>query len=171
MKKQRKHYQPDEKSPSLGDVYWTRRRSRPSTMNWACSPRFLPLAKRSSSKTGAVAFGQKHGRIIPPRKNGPLIRRKAIGERCRNFRGAGATLFIAQSFHWINARRAALCYGSYAGGNAHHALEDLTAASTRGLSTSTNLQQKHSPVQPGYGGGLFEAIIIGLNIRDDRICR
>ena len=131
MKKQRKHYQPDEKSPSLGDVYWTRRRSRPSTMNWACSPRFLPLAKRSSSKTGAVAFGQKHGRIIPPKKNGPLIRRKAIGERCRNFRGAGATLLIAQSFHWINARRAELCYGSYAGGNAHHALEDLTAASTQ----------------------------------------
>ena len=68
-----------------------------------------------------------------------------------------------------------LCYGSYVGGNQHDVLEGLAVGNGRvyasGLSSSANLPQKNSQVQPGYGGGPFDAIIIGLDLPDNRSCR
>ena len=40
-----------------------------------------------------------------------------------------------------------------------------------GITSSTNLQQKHSQVQRGYGGGPYDAMIIGLDVAADRSCR
>jgi hypothetical protein len=63
---------------------------------------------------------------------------------------------------------AKLCYGSYFGGNGHDTLEGLTARGGKtyasGISSSTNLTQKHSQIQRAYGGGPCDAILIGVNI-------
>lgn len=68
-----------------------------------------------------------------------------------------------------------LCYGSYVGGNQHDVLEGLAVGNGRvyasGLTSSANLPQKNSQIQPGYGGGPFDAIIIGLDLPDSRSCR
>ena len=68
-----------------------------------------------------------------------------------------------------------LCYGSYIGGSQHDVLEGLVVRSghayATGLSSSANLHQKHSRVQPWYGGGQFDAILFGVNVPDDRSCR
>ena len=67
-----------------------------------------------------------------------------------------------------------LCYGSYFGGNGHDTLEGLVAAGGRiyasGISSSTNLKQKRSQIQRGYGGGRYDAVIIGLDVPVDRGC-
>jgi len=68
-----------------------------------------------------------------------------------------------------------LCYGSYVGGNGHDILEGLAIGNGRiyssGLSSSTNLQQKRTQIQPGYGGGPYDAIVVGLDIPADLRCR
>lgn len=68
-----------------------------------------------------------------------------------------------------------LCYGSYFGGNGHDTLEGLTVARGRlyasGISSSTNLAQRHTQIQRGYGGGPYDAMLIGLSLPDDRSCR
>jgi len=68
-----------------------------------------------------------------------------------------------------------LCYGSYIGGNAHDILEGLAVGSGKvyasGLSSSANLRQKRSQIQPGYGGGPYDAIVIGLDVPVDLSCR
>lgn len=70
---------------------------------------------------------------------------------------------------------ATLCYGSYAGGSAHDILEGLAVLKGRiyasGISSSANLQQAHSKIQRGYGGGPYDALIIGLELPADRVCR
>ena len=67
-----------------------------------------------------------------------------------------------------------LCYGSYFGGNGNDALEGLTTKKGKiyasGISSSTNLVQKHSQIQRGYGGGPYDAIIIGLSVPADGSC-
>jgi len=61
-----------------------------------------------------------------------------------------------------------LCFGSYVGGNAHDILEGLVIGNGKvyasGISSSTSLSQKRSQIQPGYGGGPFDAIVIGLDV-------
>lgn len=68
-----------------------------------------------------------------------------------------------------------LCYGSYLGGIQHDVLEGLAVGNGRvyvsGLTSSANLPQKNSQIQPGYGGGPLDAIIIGLDLPDSRSCR
>jgi hypothetical protein len=68
-----------------------------------------------------------------------------------------------------------LCYGSYVGGNAHDILEGLAAGKGRiyasGLSASANIRQNRWQVQPGFGGGPFDAILIGLDTPVARSCR
>ena len=68
-----------------------------------------------------------------------------------------------------------LCYGSYVGGNQHDVLEGLTVGNRRvyasKLSSSANLFQKNSKLQTGYGDGPFDAIIVGLELPDNRSCR
>ena len=60
-------------------------------------------------------------------------------------------------------------------GNGHDTLEGVTAGGSRiyasGITSSTNLQQKRSQVQRGYGGGPYDAIVIGLDAPRDRSCR
>ncbi len=67
-----------------------------------------------------------------------------------------------------------LCYGSYLGGNAHDILEGLAVRNGRvyasGISSSTNLQQKHSQLQQGYGGGPYDSLLVELEIPVDRSC-
>jgi hypothetical protein len=74
----------------------------------------------------------------------------------------------------LSSDGAKLCYGSYIGGNGHDTLEGLAVGGGRiyasGLTSSTNLQQKRSQVQRGYGGGPYDAIIIGLDVPVDRSC-
>jgi hypothetical protein len=50
MKKQRKHYTPEEKVA----ICWTRSPSRSSALNWACSRRCSTAGRRSSSRTERV---------------------------------------------------------------------------------------------------------------------
>ncbi len=68
-----------------------------------------------------------------------------------------------------------LCYGSFAGGNGHDILEGLATGNGKvyasGISSSTNLPQKGSPIQRGYGGGPYDAFVIGLDVPGDRSCR
>jgi hypothetical protein len=68
-----------------------------------------------------------------------------------------------------------LCYGSYIGGNGHDILEGLAVGGGKvyasGLSSSADLRQVGSQIQPGYGGGPYDAIVIGLEVPVDRSCR
>jgi hypothetical protein len=68
-----------------------------------------------------------------------------------------------------------LCYGSYIGGNAHDILEGVAVGNGKiyasGLSSSANLRQRRSQIQRGYGGGPYDAIVIGLDVPVDRSCR
>lgn len=70
---------------------------------------------------------------------------------------------------------AKLCYGSFIGGRGHDVLEGLAAGSGKvyasGLSSSGNLQQIRSQIQSGYGGGPYDAIIIGLSVPTRGRCR
>jgi hypothetical protein len=67
-----------------------------------------------------------------------------------------------------------LCFGSYFGGNGHDTLEGLTARGGKiyasGISSSTNLTQKHSQIQGGYGGSPYDAILIGVDASADSSC-
>jgi hypothetical protein len=67
-----------------------------------------------------------------------------------------------------------LCYGSYIGGNGHDILEGLAVGSgtlyASGLSSSTNLRPVRSRIQPGYGGGPYDAIVVGLDAPGNRNC-
>jgi hypothetical protein len=68
-----------------------------------------------------------------------------------------------------------LCYGSFIGGSGHDILEGLAAGNGKvyasGLSSSANLRQKRSQIQRGYGGGPYDAIVIGLDAPAERACR
>jgi hypothetical protein len=68
-----------------------------------------------------------------------------------------------------------LCYGSFIGGNAHDILEGLAAGGGKvyvsGLTSSADLRQKRSEIQRGYGGGPYDAIVIGLDVPAERSCR
>ena len=68
----------------------------------------------------------------------------------------------------LSSDGAKLCYGSYVGGNGHDTLEGLAARGGKiyasGITSSANLQQKHSQIQRGYGGGPYDAIIVGLDV-------
>ncbi len=70
---------------------------------------------------------------------------------------------------------AKLCSGSYFGGNGHDTLEGLTSRGRKiyasGISSSTNLTQKQSAIQTGYGGGPYDAMIIGLNLAAGGACK
>jgi hypothetical protein len=67
-----------------------------------------------------------------------------------------------------------LCYGSYLGGNGHDTLEGLAVGGARiyasGITSSTDLQQNRSQIQRSYGGGPYDAIVIGLDTPVDRSC-
>ena len=60
-----------------------------------------------------------------------------------------------------------LSYGSYMGGNGHDILEGLAIGRgvvyASGLSSSANLEQKKSQIQPLYGGGPYDAFFIRLD--------
>jgi hypothetical protein len=75
----------------------------------------------------------------------------------------------------LSSDGAKLCYGSYFGGNGHDTLEGVTVRGGRvyasGITSSTNLRQKGSQVQRGYGGGPYDAIVVGLGTPVDRSCR
>lgn len=75
----------------------------------------------------------------------------------------------------LSSDGAKLCYGSYFGGNGHDTLEGVTVRGGRiyasGITSSTNLQQKGSQVQRAYGGGPYDAIVVGLSAPVDRNCR
>jgi hypothetical protein len=74
----------------------------------------------------------------------------------------------------LSSDGAKLCYGSYIGGNGHDTLEGLAVGRGRvyasGITSSTNLQQKGSQVQRGYGGGPYDAVIVTLDAPVDRSC-
>jgi Beta-propeller repeat len=74
----------------------------------------------------------------------------------------------------LSSDGAKLCYGSYIGGNGHDTLEGLAAGGRRiyasGITSSTNLQQKLSQIQRGYGGGPFDALIVGWEAPVDHSC-
>jgi hypothetical protein len=74
----------------------------------------------------------------------------------------------------LSSDGAKLCYGSYMGGSGHDILEGVAVGSGRiyasGLTSSTNLHQKRSQVQRGYGGGPYDAIVIGLDVPIDLSC-
>lgn len=67
-----------------------------------------------------------------------------------------------------------LCFGSFVGGSAHDILEGLAVTGGKvyatGISSSTNLSQKQSQIQRGYGGGPYDAIVVGLDVREDHGC-
>lgn len=75
----------------------------------------------------------------------------------------------------LSADGSRLCYGSYVGGSGHDILEGLATGRgtvyASGLSASANLPQKNWQVQPGFGGGSFDAILIGLRQPDSESCR
>ena len=75
----------------------------------------------------------------------------------------------------LSSDGARLCYGSYIGGNGHDTLEGLAVVGSRiyasGITSSANLQQRHSQIQRGYGGGPYDAVIIGLSAPADPSCR
>jgi hypothetical protein len=75
----------------------------------------------------------------------------------------------------LSSDGARLCYGSYFGGNGHDTLEGLAARGGRiyasGITSSANLTPKHSAIQRGYGGGPYDAIIVGLNLAAGGDCR
>jgi hypothetical protein len=68
-----------------------------------------------------------------------------------------------------------LCYATYIGGNARDILEGVTVGGRRiyasGLSASANMQRKRLHVQAGFGGGPFDALVVGLDIPVDLSCR
>src|ERR1017187_4977753 len=68
-----------------------------------------------------------------------------------------------------------LCYGTYVGGNGRDILEGIAVGRGKvyvsGVSASRNLPQKNWHVQSGYGGGPYDAIVIGLGNRADEQCR
>ena len=75
----------------------------------------------------------------------------------------------------LSADGARLCYGSYFGGNGHDTLEGLTVENGKlyasGITSSNNLRQVHTQIQRGYGGGPYDALVIGLNVPGDGACR
>jgi hypothetical protein len=62
-----------------------------------------------------------------------------------------------------------LCYGSYIGGNGRDILEGIAVGDGRvyasGISATKALPQKGWQAQSGFGGGPFDAIVIGLDTR------
>jgi hypothetical protein len=68
-----------------------------------------------------------------------------------------------------------LCYGSYFGGNGQDMLEGLAVGRrtiyASGISSSTNIQQRRWQVQLGFGGGPYDAILMGLDVPADLSCR
>ena len=68
-----------------------------------------------------------------------------------------------------------LCYGTYVGGSGHDILEGIAVGGGKvyasGISASANLRQKGWQVQAGFGGGPFDAMVIGLEIPADGGCR
>ena len=68
-----------------------------------------------------------------------------------------------------------LCYGTYVGGPGQDLLEGIAVGNGKvyasGISASKNLPQKNWRVQSGYGGGPFDAIVIGLTTPSDQACR
>jgi hypothetical protein len=68
-----------------------------------------------------------------------------------------------------------LCYGTYVGGAGQDLLEGIAVGNGKvyasGISASKNLPQKNWRVQSGYGGGPFDAIVIGLTTPSDQACR
>jgi hypothetical protein len=74
----------------------------------------------------------------------------------------------------LSSDGAKLCYGSYFGGNGHNILEGLAVGGARiyasGITSSTDLQQKRSQIQRGYGGGPYDTMIVGLEAPVDRSC-
>ena len=68
-----------------------------------------------------------------------------------------------------------LCYGTYIGGNGRDVLEGIAVGNGKvyvsGVSASRNLPQKNWHVQSGYGGGPYDAIVIGLTTPSDQACR
>jgi hypothetical protein len=75
----------------------------------------------------------------------------------------------------LSADGSKLCYGSYIGGTGHDILEGLAVANGKvyasGLSSSSDLKQKRSLIQPGYGGGPYDAIVIGMDLPAEHNCR
>jgi hypothetical protein len=61
-----------------------------------------------------------------------------------------------------------LCYGSYRGGTGHDILEGIAIGKGKvyatGISASRNLGQRGWRVQAGYGGGPYDAIVVGLDV-------
>jgi hypothetical protein len=68
-----------------------------------------------------------------------------------------------------------LCYGTYVGGNHRDLLEGIAVGRGKvyasGISASSGLPQKGWQVQAGYGGGPFDAIVIGLALPANDECR
>jgi hypothetical protein len=75
----------------------------------------------------------------------------------------------------LSSDGAKLCYGSYFGGSGHDTLEGVIVHGAKlyasGLTSSPNLQQKGSQIQQTYGGGPYDAMVIGMNISAGRSCQ
>src|SRR3989442_4317978 len=65
MKKQRKHYTPEENVAILRRLCWSRCRSRSCVTNRDSSPRSSTPGRRSSSRTARLPFSRKRGPTIP----------------------------------------------------------------------------------------------------------
>jgi hypothetical protein len=87
------------------------------------------------------------------------------------FRGGDFDGFLAA----FSSDGSKLCYGSYVGGNGYDILEGLAVRNGKvyasGISASINIRQKNWQVQPGFGGGPYDAILIGLDAPADPACR
>jgi len=68
-----------------------------------------------------------------------------------------------------------LCYGTYVGGNGRDLLEGIAVGKGKvfasGISASSGLLQMGWHVQPGHGGGPFDAIVVGLTAPAKDTCR
>jgi hypothetical protein len=89
----------------------------------------------------------------------------------RSYGGGDFDGFLAA----LSSDGARLCYGSYIGGEAHDILEGLDVRNesvyVSGLSASRNLPLKHSQIQRAYGGGPYDAILVGIDRPADPQCR
>jgi hypothetical protein len=69
----------------------------------------------------------------------------------------------------FSADGARLVYGTYVGGAGHDILEGVAIANGKlyasGLTASRNLKPEAWRVQPEFGGGPFDALVMGLDTR------
>jgi hypothetical protein len=68
-----------------------------------------------------------------------------------------------------------LCYSTYFGGQGRDGLEGIAISGSKvyatGMFSSHSLTQTHLQIQPGFGGGQFDAVLLGLDAPGRLSCR